>query len=116
MLDITMDGLGVSSKPHKQLEAMILPPIKMEIRSVKIISGLMQNGQHSMTDFIYQTWMTPHKKHGNGGLGQLLTKELGDIGDISILTIEEEPGFILQTKKLEIVLTFEDFDDTNIYL
>jgi hypothetical protein len=55
MLDITMDGLGVSSKLHKQLEAMILPPINMEISSVKIISELMQNGQHSMTDFIYQT-------------------------------------------------------------
>ncbi len=60
--------------------------------------------------------MPLHKKHGNGGIGQQQIAELGDFGDMLILTIKEEHGFGLTTKQPEIVPTFEHFDHLEIYL
>jgi hypothetical protein len=54
--------------------------------------------------------MPLHKKHGNGGIGQQQVAELGDFGDMLILTIKEEHGFGLTTKQLETAPTFEHFD------
>lgn len=54
--------------------------------------------------------MPLHKKHGNGGIGQQQVAELGDFGDMLILTIKEEHGFGLTIKQLETALIFEHFD------
>jgi hypothetical protein len=116
ILDITTDGLEVSSKLHNQLEGMTLPHSLLEINFVKIILELMLNGLNSTMDFINHSWMMHHKRHGNGGTGPQPTAELGDFGDMSILTIREEHGSGLTTNQQETVPIFENFDDSKIYL